>query len=250
MYPRKPNLASREVLHRLVRDSIARAIEISSEGALVETLAFELGRAIRREVARDGRALRGATRDGLLTELEQTNEAMLAERERAAAELAEVQSELALHRAMLDDAHGAMVRRADADAPVMDEELRGALVGLFDRAAAGELSLEELRAATLERVRQASDASRDAMLAAWSAERDKQVDQLRRRLDKLNRSLAASEQALGRLAAQREIDPGIASIYRTVQGLDEMTQDASRKRLMLAEIYEANLALQKRREPA
>jgi len=259
MHPREHSLASRETLRRVVRRSVARAVENAREGELVETLAWELSRALRAE----GTALRGAVRSGILAEVRLAGFEEVAAAEHA---LATAQGErppspeggaghsavaptepegdeLALHRSILDDAHEAMVRRARSEGLAQDDDLRADLDALFARAASGELPLDLLREEIQERVQRAATEGRERMLAAWSLERDRRMDVLRRRLDKVNRLLESSEQALGRLGAG---DPGLRSIYRTVQGLDALTPDAARKRLLLAEIYRANLELRRR----
>ena len=74
--------------------------------------------------------------------------------------------------------------------------------------------------------------------------RDHQIELLQRRLDKLRRLLELRESELGRLAAAGEIEPGLASIYRTVQGLEGDDETVRRKREMMARIFDANLQLQ------
>jgi len=239
MYSKRLTLVNRDVLRRIVMGSVDRAVDVAQEGTLIDTLVAELARSLRRE----GRAIRGLTRRQFLEELERSNHELLQLRRQAESELSNLQAELMLHRRMLDDAHAAMVARADADAPIFDAKVREDLAALFDRAEAGELTLQELRAEVDALVQASSSEGRGRMLDAWAVERDRQVDLLRRRINKLNRSLEASEEALQRLSSHAEEDPGIASIYRTVQGLEMTANHLARKRVMLAEIYRANLRL-------
>lgn len=232
-------LVDRDVLRRIVRGAVDRAVDCAQEGELIDTLVAELARSLRRE----GRAIRGLTRRQFLEELERSNHELLQLRARAQAELSDLQAELVLHRRMLDDAHAAMVARADAEARVLDAEVLKGLALLFDLAEAGEISLSELRSRVDELVLATSRDGRGRMLDAWAVERDRQVELLRRRINTLNRSLSASEEALQRLSAQAEEDPGIASIYKTVQGLEATATNLARKRVMLAEIYRENLKL-------
>ncbi|MEX1025062.1 MAG: GGDEF domain-containing protein [Planctomycetota bacterium] len=69
------------------------------------------------------------------------------------------------------------------------------------------------------------------------------VELLERRVAKLKEALTAAEAEIGRVAALKAMDPGLASVYRSVQGLDEGAQDVSRKREMLAVLFEANVKL-------
>jgi hypothetical protein len=239
MYPRNLTLVNRDVLRRIVRGAVDRAVDSAQEGELIDTLIGELAQSLRRE----GKAIRGLTRRQFLEELERSNHELLQLRAQAQAELSDLQAELVLHRQMLDGAHAAMVARADAEAHVLDAKVLDGLALLFDLAEAGEISLSELRGRVDELVLSNSRDGRGRMLDAWAVERDRQVELLRRRINKLNRSLLASEEALQRLATQAEEDPGIASIYRTVQGLEATATNLARKRQMLAEIYRENLKL-------
>ena len=75
-------------------------------------------------------------------------------------------------------------------------------------------------------------------------EHEEQVDLLKRRLTKLSSSLEMTEDELRRVMKMKAIDPGVASIYRTVQGLDTEEADFELKKEMMSKIFEANLELQ------
>jgi hypothetical protein len=64
-----------------------------------------------------------------------------------------------------------------------------------------------------------------------------------RRIAKLMSALDESRAELGRLQESSKVDPGLASIYRDVQGLSGEAKDASAKREMMAVLFEANLEL-------
>ena len=66
---------------------------------------------------------------------------------------------------------------------------------------------------------------------------------LEARIQDLKRMLSASEDELARMLAEKSLDPGVASIYRTVQGLDRSTADYAKKKELLAVIYKANVEL-------
>jgi hypothetical protein len=68
---------------------------------------------------------------------------------------------------------------------------------------------------------------------------------LRRRVQKLKESLEHSEGTLSQLLALMSQDPGMASIYRDVQGLNPSSQNAARKRKLLDQIFRANLELKR-----
>ncbi len=101
---------------------------------------------------------------------------------------------------------------------------------------------EGIRLLTVRTVREEIDqASR-----RQAAEYDQQVDRLERRIRKLKTSLEATERALQAVSQLKAIDPGIASIYRSVQGLSDEGERARAKRAMLERLYEANRILQAR----
>jgi hypothetical protein len=68
-------------------------------------------------------------------------------------------------------------------------------------------------------------------------------DLYQRRIAKLMSALDESRAELGRLQESSKVDPGLASIYRDVQGLSGEAKDASAKREMMAVLFEANLEL-------
>lgn len=87
--------------------------------------------------------------------------------------------------------------------------------------------------------RQAADEARRAL-------KDREVDNLQRRIKKLNDSLVMTEQRLQQVAAMKAVDGGISSVYREVQGVDLGDQQAGKKKELMAEIFKANLKLQKK----
>jgi hypothetical protein len=64
-----------------------------------------------------------------------------------------------------------------------------------------------------------------------------------RRIAKLNRSLEEAESARRALDEARHVDAGLASVYRTVQGLDDDAPFARQKQDLLEQIFLANVAL-------
>ncbi len=66
---------------------------------------------------------------------------------------------------------------------------------------------------------------------------------LEERIAQQKRLLDASEEELARMIQEKSVDPGVASLYRTVQGLDPSEQDFRKKKELLAVIYRANVEL-------
>jgi hypothetical protein len=70
------------------------------------------------------------------------------------------------------------------------------------------------------------------------------TEHLERRISKLMKTLAETEQVLARVAQMKDIELGIESIYRTVQGLSTDEAQRERKLAMMRTIFEANVQLQ------
>lgn len=107
-------------------------------------------------------------------------------------------------------------------------------------------SLDELRDGTLALLLEFVDAERKQTNAATAVARDREIDLLQRRVNKLTSSLETSEKRMAEIAALKSIDPGISSIYREVQGIDELDALFKKKSAIMTNIFEANLALQKK----
>jgi GGDEF domain-containing protein len=91
---------------------------------------------------------------------------------------------------------------------------------------------------------------RKKAVEAQMAEHKRLVDQLERRVAKLTSLLGVTEEQLQRVLSMKTIDEGVASIYRTVQGLAPETAQAEQKRAMMSVIFKENLAFQKKDAPA
>ena len=68
------------------------------------------------------------------------------------------------------------------------------------------------------------------------------------RIAEQKRLLDASEEELQRMLREKSVEPGIASLYRGVQGLDPSERNFKKKRELLAVIYQANVELLKQLE--
>lgn len=88
---------------------------------------------------------------------------------------------------------------------------------------------------------------RRSSAAARSALRDREVENLQRRIKKLTETLETTEQRLQRVAASKNVEQGISSIYRDVQGVRADDSQVERKKELMADLFKANLALQKKR---
>ena len=224
MSKRRLTFVPRDALRCIVRTAVDRSLERSAEDDLSDRLAREMVLAIRNA----GPPVPSMSRSDVLEELERTNHALVQARDRARAEL-ELQRGTESQRVK-----GAASREAHA----LEH------VGLaFARAERDGLSLHVLRDEMNALVLEVARRERHELLTGLRARRDRRIDVLERRLAKLNRSLEISEAALRELAGRKSLDDGLASIYRTVQGLSGDEPDADRKRQLLAEIFRANAEL-------
>jgi hypothetical protein len=81
---------------------------------------------------------------------------------------------------------------------------------------------------------------------ARRALQDREVENLQRRIKKLNETLHETEQRLQHVAATKNIEGGISSLYRDVQGVSPADALAIKKTELMAEIFKANLELRKK----
>jgi hypothetical protein len=102
--------------------------------------------------------------------------------------------------------------------------------------------ITDLQALIEARVATALETEREAV--------DAQIGKLERRIAKLVGTTETMERALGSLAEAREPDIGIASIYRTTQGLSKNEANKEAKRAMMSDIFKANLELRAKLQPS
>ncbi|MGB0331653.1 MAG: hypothetical protein ACPGPE_07520, partial [Planctomycetota bacterium] len=76
------------------------------------------------------------------------------------------------------------------------------------------------------------------------AESRRETHQLERRIAKLAGLLEQTEGELRRTKAEGAIDPGLASVFAEVQGLDHGDERFAQKQDLMKCIFEANLELQ------
>jgi diguanylate cyclase (GGDEF)-like protein len=123
-----------------------------------------------------------------------------------------------------------------------DEALQNALQSLFLRFLNGKVSMEDLQdevfSAFAHRLAQVRD---EAMHV--DSDKASQIDILERRLTKLSNQLGITEQELVRVAKMKNIDLGISSIYRSVQGISGGDDQYELKKSLMSKIFKANLDL-------
>ena len=132
--------------------------------------------------------------------------------------------------------------RYDGEDAAIRKKVAEVVASLADGGPASAGSVEQR---LMELVMDVVTTERQSAEAARAALRDREVDNLQRRIKKLNESLATTEHKLQQVAALKNIDAGISSIYREVQGLSAADSHVGKKKELMAEIFRANLQLQK-----
>jgi hypothetical protein len=165
-------------------------------------------------------------------------------KERAEEELDMLRRELGLQQnaleARLEQGRLADTGRHEGENAQIAAKVRELFATLASGAGAGvplEARVLELVMDVIAQDRQAADLARRAL-------RDREVENLQRRIEKLNQSLEQTEHRLRQVAAMKDIDDGISSVYREVQGLRSGESAFGRKRELMAAIFQANLRLQ------
>jgi diguanylate cyclase (GGDEF)-like protein len=117
---------------------------------------------------------------------------------------------------------------------------------ILDLLASQGHSLDSLASLDRDAIAQLIRSLADEKSAAPSEDLDearRKVDVLERRIAKLTHLLGITEEELKRIAAMKGLDLGVASIYRTVQGLGDDAAQKEKKREMMKVIFEANFEL-------
>ncbi len=128
-------------------------------------------------------------------------------------------------------------------AKLMDGERRLSLAEVGPKALQGLTEVEKELAVILDNL---FIGERDRFLGKASKEQQEKISLYERRIEKLNKTRAETEEALRYLANAKGFDPGLASIYKGIQGLDSHDPKYGRKKELLKVVFLENLALQKR----
>lgn len=201
-----------------------------------------------------------ATKEHILRLMRQ-NEQLTAERERAVAATGEVErrraelerqiqalrEELVGRQSELEAERSKMIRQV----VVIDDEsfvqMERRIQALFERMARdgelegpnGKINLAAVQTEMRELLRHVI-----ADVKAKHAGADEaRIEELELRIEKLNAALANREEAIRKLAEAKGFDPGLASIYDDIQGLDPAAADYMRKAELLREVFVQNLEL-------
>lgn len=223
----------------------------------IDRMAFLIQEAVKRSLrykmlALDRAEVATATKEEFLNLLQnsdhvQAHDDMRRMKDEAESQVDELRRRLTSQKSILEKQLATATDEARPDYSEEDAQIREqialALSDLDELDPEGMAQVLEDRFATL--VLNIVSDERAAAHQARAAAKDREVEMLERRIRKLNESLAESEHQLKEMAQLKTLDDGISSIYREVQGLSDADDKFERKRGLMADIFEANLELQK-----
>lgn len=244
---RKLNLVDRNILlqaiDEAVRNGVLRHFK-KIEPAILDQVVYGTRTELVRLLKRSSRSVRGMPKSAFLKEVEEDRARILAERNRVFGELEAMKGQLEQRRVEVDKIQLRLVRESRMEGIAKDEALAQRIFELFGGHGASH-EMAAVREQITFMLLQSLQVERDKVIDAQMSEHRKEVENFERRIAKLNESLELTEEELQRIAKAKGIDPGVASIYRTVQGLSSDIDNAEARREMMSSIFEANLQLQK-----
>ena len=190
----------------------------------------------------NGQSVRGLPVSDFVKEVEAERRKILAQREKALAELNRLTVELEQRRDEMSQEREEFIREREVSGAKLDDELVGRIQELFAGMEGAE-GIEELQDAVTRIALGTVQEERDKAVEEKLANHEEEVANYERRIAKLTQSLDRTEEEIRRLAQMKDVESGVASIYRTVQGISGDDESAESKKEMMTAIFEANLAL-------
>jgi hypothetical protein len=155
----------------------------------------------------------------------------------------ELRADIAEEERALAAVRGSASEGAAAIAALPDTFLADQVREIFRTHGGGGTELARLRDELVRAANAGVETAKRKAAAELGLEHEQRVELLERRVNKLKELLDQAEAELREIAARQELDPGVASIYRSVQGLSPEEQDVARKKEMLLLLFEANVKL-------
>ena len=163
----------------------------------------------------------------------------------------ELNANLEAVRGQLDRARGELdverTRRISADdvliAPDRFERYAERLATELARVADGGEDPSDLPDSLRDVAQRLLAQEREQAMTRARAQQEERVQLLERRIAKLQGTLDRTEDVVKKLRDAREVDPGIESIYREVQGLDAKDNRYEEKKGVLEDIFKLNVSL-------
>lgn len=243
---RKLNLVGSSQITRAVAEAVRRGL--SQQFVITETQLEGAVKAVGTELLKrlkaNSKSVRGLPKDAFLKEVRADKKRIEAEREAARRQLDVMLEKLKSSHDEVDRREEELVRESREVGQVQDEALTVKIQEIFESLQAGE-DIETIRQKITELALGSLQGERDKSIEAQLSDHRNEVENFERRIAKLTHSLELTEDELKRIAAAKNIELGVGSIYRTVQGLNSSDDNYETKKELMSSIFAANLELQK-----
>ena len=226
-----------------VRDALQSQLGIQDAHATQAVVSFAETRLLG-QLRQSGRQGRGFSKGELFDVMDAVRKHYLETQARVRSQIGQLEAELEERRGALRHEEEALLLELDRLGDPSRHPLSGRIRALLTHSSLSQAESAELVEQLLPLVFQELQSERRKGMDVQLGQHHREIDVLQRRIAKLAESLQASEANLRRVSKMHRLDPGLASIYREVQGLSEDDSFAETKREMLAKIFEANLDLQ------
>lgn len=241
-HARKLNLVGSSQLTKAVAASVREGLADQFEFTPLQLNAAvrAVGSRLMARLKAQSKAVRGVPKAAFLKEVQADKERIDAARETAKRELDAMLEKLKAGQEENNRREAELVRESQETGQVEDEQLATRIAEIF---ASGDEST--IREKITELALGSMQGQRDKSIDAQMSEHREQVDSFERRIAKLTNSLELTEEELKKMAKAKNIDLGVGSIYRSVQGLSGDDNDYETKKELMSSIFAANLELQK-----
>ena len=238
---RRLKMVGKQSMEAMLDLAVSRALgaELASLGSEQKrSLQVHVRRQFQELLRENARTVQGVSKGRFLSEMDSSRQQLLKKRATAQAEMGELERQTEMLRSLYQaggqsDATGAAFEAAlEAQFREMSEAA-GPAIRRADFP--GELARSAAKLARAEWKQTLDSHAENA---------DVEIDQYRRRIEKLSAALLETEQALEAMAKLKEGDPGMASIYRSVRGLQDDGAIGLQKRALLAALFKNNKSLQ------
>jgi hypothetical protein len=243
---RKLNLVGSSQLTRAVAEAVRRGLsqQFVFKEEQLEGAVRAIGRELMQRLKANSKSVRGLPKDAFLREVRADKQRIEAARETARKELEGMLVKLKNVHDQVEQREAELVRESEESGRVEDKELSSRIGEIFAGLQLGpdaQKVREKITAAALGSLK----TERERSIEAQMVEHRGEVEHFERRIAKLTQSLELTEDELKRIAAAKNIEVGVGSIYKTVQGLSNEDEAYETKKELMSSIFAANLELQK-----
>jgi hypothetical protein len=242
----KLNLVDRNNLFASIDQAVLEAVGSHVDGvdeALLQKITLAARQGIVARLKSSSKSIRGVPQSAFLKDVMAARRHLTKERDKLAQEMEMMQAALHVRRENFAERHQELARETQEQGMVQDQALVDQINMIFAGLVAQNPELAAIQDQVTSLALLGMQQERQKLLDSKVDEHKSQVEQFERRIAKLSQSLETTEGELKRIAAMKGVDDGVASIYRTVQGLSDGSDNAESKREMLAVLFEANMEL-------